>query len=434
MVALFGLFLLYMYVSTTPVFKSNQIKSEKSCCTAPKGYADASLKSELLTLCNAIKFRTLERYLTIFADGRVFIETGDIGDMWIRDSAIQMRNFVHIPKFKPLIEAFIRTQALYLLSDPYANSFRRSWVVPLESEKGLRRGGWVATGNWEPDSVAYFFQFLCDFAEPRMFEDSLVIAAIDETLRVLAVEQNHSTSDYTYDELPNGGKGSPVATTGLIWGGFRPSDDQQTYGYNIPVNVFIHSALSRLLGWYRNGNERITKILSGIESGLSLHGIKNGMYAYEVDGFGNSLLGFDDANVPSLLSLPLLNYTHFDKEVYKKTRAAILSKQNPQFFIGSGIEGIGSPHTPPGHVWPLSIMTRALTSTDSVEIQAQLSYLLSTLCGTASIHESVSTLNLNTCTRTDFEWANSVYVELMQQLFPGSCLLDTFVLNKLKRG
>ena len=32
------------------------------------------------------------------------------------------------------------------------------------------------------------------------------------------------------------------------------------------------------------------------------------IYAYEVDGMGNSLL-MDDANVPSLLSMPYLNYT-----------------------------------------------------------------------------------------------------------------------------
>lgn len=28
-------------------------------------------------------------------------------------------------------------------------------------------------------------------------------------------------------ELPRGGKGSPTNYTGLVWGGFRPSDDGQ---------------------------------------------------------------------------------------------------------------------------------------------------------------------------------------------------------------
>ena len=33
------------------------------------------------------------------------------------------------------------------------------------------------------------------------------------------------------------------------------------------------------------------------------------VYAYEVDGFGNALF-MDDANAPSLLSLPLLGYVN----------------------------------------------------------------------------------------------------------------------------
>lgn len=36
----------------------------------------------------------------------------------------------------------------------------------------------------------------------------------------------------------------------------------------------------------------------------------------------------DDANVPSLLSIPLLGY-RYDTEIYRTTRARILSNKNP---------------------------------------------------------------------------------------------------------
>ena len=57
-------------------------------------------------------------------------------------------------------------------------------------------------------------------------------------------------------------------------------------------------------------------------------------YAYEVDGRGGQLTGFDDANMPSLLGIPLLGYQHYNREIYANTRAFILSNRNPYFFSG----------------------------------------------------------------------------------------------------
>ena len=33
----------------------------------------------------------------------------------------------------------------------------------------------------------------------------------------------------------------------MSWCGFRPSDDLQTYGYNVPVNMYAQAALERAL-------------------------------------------------------------------------------------------------------------------------------------------------------------------------------------------
>ncbi len=405
---------------------------------APRRVGDLDIpdskRAELVTICNNVKYRTLERYLTVFSDGRVFVATGDIDDMWIRDSTIQMRPFMHVKKMKPLMEGFIKTLAFYLLQDPYANSFRKTWSPRTEGEAGLRRGGWVATGNWEPDSISYFYHFLCDFGEPKLFEDSVVAAAVDLTLDTLIIEQNHANSNYTYSELRNHGRGDAFRPVGLVWGAFRPSDDMQVHPFNIPVNMHLHSALTKLKLHYKPGYDRIMHIRLGIEVGVHHHGIVDGMYAYEVDGLGNALLGFDDANLPSLLSAPLSDYLFFNNAVYQKTRKYLLSPQNPYFFTGPSFEGIGSPHTRAGHVWPLAVMARALTSDSPIEIRNQLYYLLSMQCNTATMHESVSVSDTNSCTRTDFEWANTLFVETIQKLFPGSCTLADFDLNKIKHA
>ena len=66
-------------------------------------------------------------------------------------------------------------------------------------------------------------------------------------------------------------------------------------------------------------------------------------YAYEVDGFGNYYF-MDDANFPSLLSLPFLEYCSVDDKIYQNTRTMILGKRNPFYSKGSAGEGVGGPH------------------------------------------------------------------------------------------
>ena len=70
----------------------------------------------------------------------------------------------------------------------------------------------------------------------------------------------------------------------------------------------------------------------------------------------------DDANVPSLLSLPYLNAVQQNDPLYQDTRKFVLSQNNPFFFKGSAGEGIGGPHAGMDMIWPLSIIMRGLTS------------------------------------------------------------------------
>lgn len=62
----------------------------------------------------------------------------------------------------------------------------------------------------------------------------------------------------------------------------------------------------------------------------------------------------DDANVPSLLSIPYLGFADANDEIYKNTRAFILSKENP-YYLRNRAKGIGSPHTWSEYIWPIAL-------------------------------------------------------------------------------
>jgi uncharacterized protein len=49
----------------------------------------------------------------------------------------------------------------------------------------------------------------------------------------------------------------------------------------------------------------------------------------------------DDANVPSLLSLPYLGFLNKTDSAYLATRKLLLSRANPYFAAGTNFSGIG---------------------------------------------------------------------------------------------
>ena len=105
------------------------------------------------------------------------------------------------------------------------------------------------------------------------------------------------------------------------------------------------------------------------------------IYVYETNGFGSHNL-MDDANVPSLLSLPYLHYAAANDPIYLNTRRYLLSKDNPFFcyYNASWLTRL--------MIWPLSIIMRGLTSTDDKEIKWCLDTLQKCHGGTGFMHES----------------------------------------------
>ncbi|MBC8160153.1 MAG: glycoside hydrolase family 125 protein, partial [Roseiflexaceae bacterium] len=225
------------------------------------------------------------------------------------------------------------------------------------------------------------------------------------------------------DTLPNHGRGSPVAPTGMTWSGFRPSDDACTYGYLVPANMFAVVVLGYAATIAREVHQdeataaAAESLAAAIERGIREFAIVDHadfgpIYAYETDGMGHYVL-MDDANIPSLLALPYLGYCTEDDPIYRNTRAFVLSTANPYFYQGRAARGIGSPHTSTQHIWPLALAMQGLTSTDQFERETMLELLARTDANTGLMHESFHADDPRTFTRPWFGWANSLFSELV---------------------
>lgn len=66
----------------------------------------------------------------------------------------------------------------------------------------------------------------------------------------------------------------------------------------------------------------------------------NGIFAYETNGLGGQYI-MDDANVPSLVSLPYLGFLPRNDSTYQKTKEAMFSRANPYYAVGKAFTGIG---------------------------------------------------------------------------------------------
>lgn len=75
---------------------------------------------------------------------------------------------------------------------------------------------------------------------------------------------------------------------------------------------------------------------------------------------------YDDANLPSLLSLPYLGFVEVSSEIYQNTRAFIFSERDRYFYANKTVNGVGSSHTEYRYIWPLALITTIMTSTSRV--------------------------------------------------------------------
>ena len=380
-------------------------------------------------------FNTILTTVFFEKDGSAFVITGDIPAMWLRDSAAQVMQYLHFakecPSVRELVKAVLKKQFSFILIDPYANAFNREANGRGHVHDIPKNSPWVWERKFELDSLCYPLWLLTRYVAATGDEsamDDLFLQAFDKVISTFRTEQRHkSFSPYYHERVDRRheqwcGYGAPVKENGLVWSGYRPSDDNCTYNYYIPGNMFICSVLEKLRPLFvkmgdlerekkcADLSDEIRRALDECAAAEAPNGTK--IYALETDGLGNHNV-MDDANVPNLLSLPYVDYPFVDKKLYENTRAYMLSKSNPYYFEGSAITGIGSPHTPDGYVWPLSLIVQAMTSNDAEEIRNCVSMIAHSTGGTHYIHESVQKDNDKVFTRPWFAWANSFFADLV---------------------
>lgn len=344
-----------------------------------------------------------------------FIVTGDINAEWLRDSTNQLAQYQTLAKKDKKIESLIlgaiNTQAEFVIESPYCNAFQ---PPPPSGEPVSSNGGddmvhpvfepsRVFECKYELDSLAHFLTLGNRFYNVTGSKAHLTpryYMALDTILEVLE-QQSKPTFDpktgrfqkneYTFrrrttsgtETLSMGGIGNPLGPdTGLARSAFRPSDDATILGFFIPANAQMAVELKRTAEVLKAaGKETFADKLRerglDMEKGVWEHGVvthrKYGkVFAFEVDGYGSSII-MDDANMPSLLGLPMMGFVDKKDEVYRNTRKMILEQAgNPYYLEGKGFSGIGGPHVGPMHAWPMSRLVQIMTSDNDTEIEQSL--------------------------------------------------------------
>lgn len=379
-------------------------------------------------------------------DGRpdTYVITGDIDAMWLRDSSAQVWPYLPLmaedASLQQLVAGIINRQTRCILHDPYANAYYKDVTKVGEWKDDLTdmKPG-VHERKWEIDSLCYPIRLAHSYWKTSG-DTAPFDAAWREAMRLVLKtfrEQQRKDGNGPYrfqryghaatDTVPGYGYGHPIRPVGLICSMFRPSDDATVFPFLIPANFFAVTSL-------RQGAEMLEKIsrdkqtaaecralADEVEAALRQHATARHpqfgeIFAYETDGYGNHYF-MDDANVPSLLSLPYLGAMGAGDETYRATRRFALSEWNPYFWKGRAGEGIGGPHAGVDMIWPLGINMRALTSEDAGEIRACLQQLGQTHAGTGFVHESFHKDEAKHFTRAWFAWANTIFGELVLKTF-----------------
>ncbi|OAL70432.1 hypothetical protein A7D00_5398 [Trichophyton violaceum] len=387
-----------------------------------------------------------------------FIVTGDINAEWLRDSTNQLAQYQKLangdPKIKNLILGAINTQAEFVIQSPYCNAFQPpppSNLPPtnngqMDQVHPAYEPSVVFECKYELDSIANFLSLGNQFYEETRSKDFLTprwYEALNTVLRVLD-EQSQSTfnengqyrrNEYTFQRHTNAGTetlslmgvGNPLGNgTGLVRSAFRPSDDTSILGFFIPANAMMSVELKRTadtlskVGGDKDLIQKLKRYSEQIREGIYNHAVVTHkvwgqVFAFEVDGYGSNIL-MDDANLPSLLALPLLGFVDQNDEIYKNTRKMILSKTgNPYYLTGSAFHGIGGPHIGLQNAWPMSVLVRARTANSDAEVMESINMVRDS-CLLGLVHESVDVNRIAKYTRSWFAWANSVFAQTILDL------------------
>jgi uncharacterized protein len=408
------------------------------------------------------------------------------------------------PALGRLLSGVIRRHTKQILEDPYADAFllteppqatamHTPQISPWQSDSTTRAGflgtreNGMTLGTWERkfeiDGIAATVRLAHRYwratADVGPFDEKWLLAmrkAVD-VWRAQQAGTDEEPEPYTFERETTRptdtllfGTGGPARRCGLLRSPFRPSDDASSLAFPVASNALVSIALDNIADLVeasfvhsRRRRNRVPahhgkKSLSGespedfakrtrqfskeVRSAVLAHGVvqNDAVFAYEVDGFGN-FYHMDDANIPSLLSLPYLGFVGVNDTTYQRTRQRVLSRcvcaswdsilwslafiilfpladpfsmcsnrsTNPYFFSGTAGAGVGGPHVGLGYIWPMSVIMRGWTATTDAEIRLVLDTLRDVSAATGFIHESFNKNNAADFTRPWFAWANSLF-------------------------
>lgn len=423
-------------------FKSALIES------AIKTFQAKVKNKELAWLFNNCFPNTLDT--TVFYEEKngkpdTYVITGDIDAMWLRDSSAQVYPYLQFSKqdeaLHKLLVGVINKQTHFILKDPYANAFYNDdakvskWK---ETDRTDMKPG-IHERKWEIDSLCYPIRLAHKFwkvtGDTAPF-DAEWKQAIALTLKTFKEQQRKDNlgpykfereTAWATDGIPMAGYGYPVRPNGLICSMFRPSDDATIYAYLIPSNFFAVTSLRQASEMVRVISKddklagELAALAAEVDAALKKYSITSHpsfgkIYAFEVNGYGSYNL-MDDANVPSLLAMPYLGSVTAMDPIYRNTRKFVWSLENPFFFKGKAAEGIGGPHIGLDMVWPMSIIMKAMTSSNDSEIKWSIDTLRKSHGGTGFMHESFHKDDPKKFTREWFAWTNTLFGELLWKTF-----------------
>lgn len=374
-----------------------------------------------------------------------FVITGDIEAMWLRDSSAQVHPYVPLagrdPALRRMFHGLIQRQAACIRLDPYANAFLPDGSSPrlkwsLEDITEMKPG--VGERKWEVDSLCYPIRLAHAYwrasGDDAPFDDDWR-GAMRVVVRTFREQQRlHDRGPYRFqrpsplatETLVLDGYGQPTRPNGMLHSMFRPSDDACLYPLFVPANLFAVTSLRQLATMSEALHQDAAfagdcrALADEVEAATRKFGQMRDAdgqpyWAYEVDGYGNQVF-LDDANAPGLLSLAYLGCCHRRDPIFLRTRELAWSERNPYFSRGRAADGVGSPHSGLGTIWPMSLMQYALASDDDAQIRQCLQWLKTTDAGTGFMHESFGKDDPNTFTRAWFAWANTLFGELIIDL------------------
>jgi meiotically up-regulated gene 157 (Mug157) protein len=160
-----------------------------------------------------------------------------------------------------------------------------------------------------------------------------------------------------------------------------------------------------------------------MRSGIESHGVVKvpsgeRVYAYEVDGRGAALTDFDDPNIPSLISVPMLGFP-YDREVYAATRKRLLDPATNRWGAAGaercplGWPACGAQGAPPLCLAPSATSSQpAPLDTAAAPCYCRYYFNGSEFRGMGSPHTS-----------SRFAWALGIYTEVRPTFFVLFCFL-----------